>query len=223
MKPSWVVAWLAVALPLAGQDARARLTGRVPTVVLPVLDSMVTEAGDEGIPVEPLIQKALEGGAKGMAPDRIIVAVVASAEQLRSARALLRRTSASQPAGPAEVTAVAAALSRGVSPQLVESLTIALPGEPTGPALHAVADLVGHGLSEDAAVALLLDAAHEGLRGLRLLDVAAAVVQELQRGMSHEVAVARVRDMLPVVPPPPRPAAATMSKARRLTPPAPRP
>lgn len=223
MKRSWVALCLAAAMPLAGQEARARLAGRVPNVALQVIDSIVMEAGDEGIPIEPLIQKALEGGAKGAAPDRIIAAVGASADQLRSARALLRMTSSSQPAGPNEVTAVAAALSRGVSPQLVESLTVALPGEPTGPALHAVADLVGHGFTEDASVELLLSAAHQGLRGLRLLDVAAAVVLELQRGVTREIAIARVRDMLPDVPPPPRPAPSTVSKARRLPPPAPRP
>ncbi len=115
------------------------------------------------------------------------------------------------------------ALSRGVSPQLVESLTVALPGEPTGPSLHAVADLVGHGFTEDASVDLIVDAAHQGVRGLRLLDVAAAVVLELQRGQSRTLAVARVRDMLPNVPMPPRPAPATVSKARRLTLPAERP
>jgi hypothetical protein len=215
--------WLVATAPLAGQEARARLAGRVPSVALSALDSIVAEAGDEGIPTEPLIQKALEGGAKGALAERIVAVVGASASQLRRARALLRLTSESQPAGPAEVTAVAAALSRGVSPQLVESLTVALPGEPTGPALHAVADLVGHGFTEDVSVDLMVDAARQGFRGLRLLDVAAAAVLELQRGESRAMALARVHDMLPNVPPPPRPAPATVSKARRLAPPSQRP
>jgi len=211
--------WLVATAPLAGQEARARLAGRVPGAALPALDSIVLAAGDEGIPTEPLIQKALEGGAKGAPPERIVAAVSLSASQLRRARALLRSTSEGQPAGPAEVTAVAAALARGVSPQLVESLTAALSGEPTGPSLHAVADLIGHGFTEDAAVGLIVDAAHQGLRGLRLLDVAAAVVLELQRGRSRAMALARVQDMLPTVPAPPRLAPATVSKARRLPPP----
>lgn len=217
------VVWLLVALPLSGQETRARLVGRVPHAAIPALDSIVVEADNEGIPTEPLIQKALEGGAKGVPPAGIVAAVGASASQLRSALALLRVESGSQPAGPDEVTAVAAALARGVSPELVSRLTAALPGEPTGPALHAVADLVGHGFTQDAAVDLIVDAARQGLRGLRLLDVAAAVVLELQRGQSREMALARVRDMLPSVPPPPRPAPATVSKARRLSPPDQRP
>lgn len=213
---------LLLTVPLAGQEARARLVGRVPNAALPALDSIVSEADAEGIPTEPLIQKALEGGAKGVPSAGIVAAVGASASHLRSALALLRLSGESRPE-PAEVTAVAVALARGVSPELVSSLSAALPGEPTGPALHAVADLVGHGFAEDAAVDLIVDAAQSGLRGLRLLDVAAAVVQELQRGQTQTMALARVRDMLPNVPPPPRPAPATVSKARRLSPPGERP
>ncbi len=213
---------LLLTVPLAGQEARARLVGRVPNAALPALDSIVGEADAEGIPTEPLIQKALEGGAKGVPSAGIVAAVGALDSQLRSALALLRLSGESRPE-TAEVTAVAVALARGVSPELVSSLSAALPGEPTGPALHAVADLVGHGSAEDAAVDLIVDAAQAGLRGLRLLDVAAAVVQELQRGQTQTMALARVRDMLPNVPPPPRPAPATVSKARRLSPPGERP
>jgi hypothetical protein len=217
-----LLGWLIAAAPLTGQDARVRLLGRVPAAVLPGLDSIVELADDEGIPTEPLIQKALEGGAKGAAPASILAAVGASASQLRGAMTLLRQAGEARP-GATEVSAVAVALSRGVSPDRVAHLTAVLPGEPTGPALHAVADLVGHGFPEDSSVDLIVDAARHGLRGLRLLDVAAAAVLELQRGQNRGMALARVRDMLPNVPPPPRPAPATVSKAHRVTPPAPRP
>ena len=208
---------------LQGQEPRTRLAGRVPPAALSALDSIVLLADHEGIPTEPLIQKALEGGAKGAPPATIVAAVGESASQLRSALALLRQGGESQPSSAAEVTAVAAALARGVSPEQVGNLSAVLPGEPTGPALHAVADLVGHGFTEDSSVDLIVEAARQGLRGLRLLDVAAATVLELQRSQSRALAFARVRDMLPNVPPPPRPAPATVSKARRPTPPTQRP
>jgi hypothetical protein len=92
-----------------------------------------------------------------------------------------------------------------------------------GPALHAVADLVGHGFAERASVDLIVEAARQGLRGLRLLDVAAAAVQSLQRGRTPENALATVRDDLPDIPLPPRPAPATVSKARRPQRPSERP
>lgn len=209
---------IAAAAPLAAQAPRARLAGRVPPATLEALDSIVEDAARTGLPTEPLIQKALEGGAKGEAADRIVTAVGASAAQLRSARALLSSAGESAPTDPREVSAVAAALARGVSPQLVGRLSAALPGEPTGPALHAVADLVGHGFQEDSAVDLMVEAARLGLRGLRFLDVAAAAVQELQRGRSHAAALASVGAALPHVPAPPRPAPAAVSRARRLQP-----
>jgi hypothetical protein len=208
--------------PLAAQNDGGRggdrLVGHVPPATLPALDSIVEDAARAGLPTEPLIQKALEGGAKGVAPDRLVAAVGASAAQLRSASALLRSAGETRPNDPAEVTAVAVALSRGVSPQQVARLGSALPGEPTGPALHAVADLVGHGFAEDSSGDLVIAGAQLGLRGLRFLDVAAAAVQELQRGRSHAAALAHVRAVLPHVPAPPRPAPATVSRARRVQP-----
>lgn len=211
-----------LAAPLAAQSggirAGDRLTGHVPPATLPAIDSIVEEAAQAGLPTEPLIQKALEGGAKRVSPDRLVAAVGASAAQLRSARALLQSAGEARPSDPAEITAVAAALSRGVSPQQVARLSEALPGEPTGPALHAVADLVGHGFAEDSSVDLVIAGAQLGLRGLRFLDVAAAAVQELQRGSSHDAALAHVRSRLPHVPAPPRPAPAAVSRARRVQP-----
>ena len=208
--------------PLAAQGGGGRgsdrLTGHVPSVTLPALDSIVEDAARAGLPTEPLIQKALEGGAKGVAPDRLVAAVGASAAQLRSASALLQSAGEARRNDPAEVTAVAAALSRGVSADGVARLTEVLPGEPTGPALHAVADLVGHGFAEDSSVDLMMAAVQTGLRGLRFLDVAAAAVQDLQRGRSHAAALAHVRALLPHVPAPPRPAPAAVSRARRVQP-----
>lgn len=213
-----VACLLAAATPLTAQAGFARLTGRVPAPAVTAIDSILVAAHREGLPTEPLIQKAFEGGAKGIAPAEIVLAVSTSASQLRSARALLHQAGETQPTDPAEVTAVAAALARGLSPELVGRLTAALPGEPTGPALHAVADLVGHGFAEDSSVDLIVAAAQAGLRGLRFLDVAAVAVQDLQRGRSHAAALARVQKLLPNVPPPPRPAPAAVSRARRVQP-----
>lgn len=214
---------LATTTPLAGQGLRARLAGRVPPGALQAIDSIVMLAGKDGLPTEPLIQKALEGGAKGASRDRIVAAVGAEANQLRVARALLELETTTRPPEPSEVTAVAAALARGVPTAQAERLAAALPGEPPGPALHAVADLVGHGVDDDAAVTLIVEAAHAGLRGLRLLDVAAAVVKAMQRGRTPQAALREVRDDLPNIPLPPRPGAAALSKARRPQPPDERP
>src|SRR5213595_528648 len=72
-----------------------------------------------------------------------------------------------------------------------------------------------HGFDPDSSAGLIIDAARQGLRGERLLDVSTAVLHELQRGHSHAEALAVVRRELPHVPAPPKPAGASVAGARR--------
>jgi hypothetical protein len=214
---------LALAAPLGAQagggsgGARARLTGRVPEVAIAPVDSVVRAAAADDLPTEPLVQKALEGAAKHAPPGQIVEAVAAHADQLRQARTLLQRSGGPAPTD-GEITSVAAAMVRGLPPPLAERIVTVLPDEPPGPALHAVADLEGHGFAEDAAVDLIVAAARVGLRGLRLLDVATAAVHELQRGATHDSALGTVRRALPDVPSPPKPSPAQVNRARRPRP-----
>ncbi len=202
-------------LPLAAQTLRARLAGRIPAAAIAPVDSLVRAAAADGLPTDQLVEKALEGGAKQASSEQIVAAVAQIASQLREARTLLLRSGAPAPLPPAEVVAVAAALVRGLPAALVQRIVAVLPGEPTGPALDAVADMVGHGFVRDSAVDLVVDAVRQGLRGLRLLDVATAAVHELQRGRSHSLALADVRRQLPNVPTAPTPPPAAVTRARR--------
>src|SRR2546430_8146231 len=81
-----------VASPLAAQSVRSRLEARVPMAAVPTVDSLVQVAAREGLPTEPLVQKALEGGAKHVSAPRIGAAAQEMLEQLRDARALLVRS-----------------------------------------------------------------------------------------------------------------------------------
>ncbi len=215
MRSSLPLLLAAAVAPLAAQSMRGRLVGRVPAAAVAPVDSVVRAAEADGLPTEPLVRKALEGGAKQASTDQIVAAVAVVAGELREARTLLLRGGAGAPVPPAEIVAVSAALVRGLPAPLVQRLVEVLPGEPTGPALHAVADMVGHGFAQDSAVDLVVDAVRQGLRGLRLLDVATAAVHELQRGRSHAVAIAEVRRQLPDVPIPPMPPPGTVTRARR--------
>jgi hypothetical protein len=204
--------------PLAGQSTRVRLEGRIPAAALPGIDSLVAQAVAESLPTEPLIQKALEGGAKGIPVDRLVSGVRRGLEQLRGARAIVARATPTRATLDGDVAAVAAALARGLDPRLVERLLAAAPADPPGPVLHAAADLVAHGFPPDSAADLLRTAQREGLRGARLLDVAVAASHELQRegGRTPAEALARVRAMLPDVPvaAPPHPRAVTRRVGR---------
>ncbi len=209
--------WFGLALltgPLAAQSVRVRLEGRVPAAAMAIVDSLVQQATQENLPTEPLVQKALEGGAKHVSVERIVAAVQLRLVQMRDARTLLVRAGHG-PLTAAEVMAVSGTLKRGVPGPVVERLVVALPNESRGSALHAEADLVAHGFDPDSSAGLLVEATRRSLRGGRLLDVSAAVLHELQRGHTRPEALALVRLQLPNVPPAPKPPKASVAGARR--------
>ena len=219
----WVVLACAafLAVPLAAQSVRSRLEGRIPSEAIPAVDSLVQFGSQEGLPTEPLIQKALEGGAKHVAGPRIVAAVQVTLGQLRGARDLLVRAGDQPPVLPAEMTTVAWALRRGLPPPLVERVVAGLARPPRAAALHAVADLVAHRFDPDSAAGLIIEAVQDGVPQERLLDVSAAVLQQVQRGHTRADALAIVRRELPNLPAPSKPTRGNVAGARRPAPPAP--
>jgi len=181
-----------------------KLAGRVPSQAIPAIDSLIAVAVAESLPTEPLVQKALEGSAKGIPTDRLVTGVRRTLGQLREARVLVARALPQQPPPEGHVAAVAAALARGLPAPIAERMLTMAPADAPEPALHAAADLVAHRFNPDSAADLLVEAHAMGLRGVRLLDVATAADQELQRqgGRTPSDALARVRAMLPNVPAP---------------------
>lgn len=206
---------LLVALPLSAQSVRARLEGRVPAASIGAIDSLVQLAAAENLPTEPLVQKAIEGGAKRVSGDRILKAVVLNLDQYRQAKALLARAGDTPPVTPGEVAAVVSARKRGLTVPIVERIVAAVPDEWRGSALHAVADLVGHRFDPDSAADLILEAIRQGMRSARLLDVSSAAIQETQRGRTRTEALLAIREELPNVPAAAAPARAAVQRARR--------
>lgn len=207
-----VLACVATSSPVTGQTTaptghNGKTLDRVPDAARPAIDSLIAVAVAESLPTEPLVQKALEGSAKGVPPDRLVSGVRRGLEQLREARAVAAHALPGQPVPESHVAVIAAALARGLTPEIVERLLTLAPTEPPAPALHAAADLVAHGFNPDSATDLLIEAHNRGLRGERLFDVATAADHELQRagGRTHADALANVRNRLPNVPAPATP------------------
>lgn len=206
MKAALALCLAATALPAQepGQ-AHARLADRVPGAALGPVESLIARSADDGLPVEPLIRKALEGAAKGAAPERIVAAVRLERAALRDAQLLLLHAGAVPPITASEIATVAQAVRRGVPASLIAALAAANPGQPRGLALHALADLMAEGVDADDAYGLVADAARAGVRGERLLDMARVVREEVERGRSVAEAVTRVRTSLPPEAPGPVP------------------
>ncbi len=80
---------LCTALRLAAQDVGARL-GRVPPDAQRAVQEITADAAAHGLPTEPLVQKAIEGGAKRVPAERLIAAVRALAARLAGAADAVR-------------------------------------------------------------------------------------------------------------------------------------
>ena len=76
---------LSTALRLMAQDVGARLDGRVQPEVRRAVQEIAADAAAHGLPTEPLVQKAIEGGAKRVPAQRLIAAVRALAGRLAGA------------------------------------------------------------------------------------------------------------------------------------------
>lgn len=139
----------------AAQDARLaeRLDGATAASVQQVVDS----AKRDGLPTEPLVQKALEGSTLGASDDRIVAAVEALRGQLGRARQALGGK-----ASEAELTTAAGALRAGLPPTALRRLQSLRSGRPLVVPIAVLTDLVAEGVPAEQATQSVLDLAREG-------------------------------------------------------------
>jgi hypothetical protein len=71
-------------------DIASRLARRVSPNVATLVEQLGAEASARGLPIDPLIQKAIEGSAKGVPDDRVAAAVRLVVTQLDAAAVALR-------------------------------------------------------------------------------------------------------------------------------------
>lgn len=176
---------LAAALLAAGV-ARAqdpRLMHRLDSTTLALVGALMDSARTAGLPVEPLVQRALEGAAKHAESERIVAAVRRLAGELGVARAALGNESS-----PAELDAGASALRAGVRPEdltllrqrRTQSLTVAL---------AALTDLVVGGVPPDSAASAVLALAARA-RDDQIADFRRAVERDIALGATPASAAA---------------------------------
>jgi hypothetical protein len=136
---TWALALAAaLPLPLAAQDAR--LTARLDSSTALQVQALVDSARGERLPGEPLVQKALEGSAKGADDARIVAAVRALYGNLRVARSALG-SGATEP----ELVAGVATLRAGGTPDMLATLRRLRPAQSVAIPLGVLTDLVARG------------------------------------------------------------------------------
>lgn len=129
----------------------ARLVGRLSAAARAEVQTVLDSARREGLPLEPLVDRALEGAVKGADDARIVAAVRRLADELAAAREAF---------GPgvadAEVAAGASALRAGARSENLERLRRLRPAQSVTVAAAVLTDLVALGIPADTATAAVL-------------------------------------------------------------------
>jgi len=167
---------------LRAQDARldARLDARTRDAVVSLIDS----ARAEGIPSEPLVQKALEGASKHADGSRILTAVRALSRELGDARAALGPASTE-----AEVIAGASALHVGIAPEALTRMRASRTRGSLTVALAVLTDLVARGVPGDTATNVISALASAGAQDAELLRFQQGVERDIAQGATPSAAV----------------------------------
>jgi hypothetical protein len=187
MKPGMVVLAALVAggpSVLAAQDEiGARLAARgAPAMLIERVRALVADAQEEGLPVGPIENKAMEGLAKRTPADRIPPVLEQVRERLRQGRVETQAAGLTPPPG-AVVAAAAEALGRGMSPEAVRELIRSAPAPETAAAgLTVAASLAAQGLDHRAAVRAVHDAYARGPAPEQLFELPSVVADLTARG-----------------------------------------
>jgi hypothetical protein len=190
-----VVLLLALAAPslvAAQQPVADRLVGRVPPDLNARVSALADSAARRGLPVEPLVQKAIEGSAKAAAPDRILAAVQAVYGRLGRAQAALIAAGELTPSVDA-VDAGAFALAAGLSAGDVESVARACGSRYPAPAtLRVAGTLAAIGVPAAAAVDLVRQTLRSGADESAVLALPGRVEAQVGSGVTPGQAAAQL-------------------------------
>jgi hypothetical protein len=147
---------LVAATPPMARGQEPRLVGRLPDPARAQVDAILNAARTRGLPIEPLVDRALEGAAKGAPPAAIVTAVTRLRDELVVVRGAFGET-----ASTAELTAGTSALRAGATVEELARLRRLRPRQPLTVAAAVMADLVAAGVPADTAVGAVLALAYD--------------------------------------------------------------
>ena len=153
-------------LPATAEAQDPRLIARLDSATQVQVEALVDSARAQGLPTEPLVQKALEGSSKGAPGPRIATAVESTLADLRRAREALGRSAA-----PDEIVAAAAALRAGATAAMVSEIRRVGPHGGVAVPLAVFTDLVAGGMAVDAAWQSVSELADRGGDDQAFLDL----------------------------------------------------
>jgi len=149
--------FVVASVPTTAQAQQAQPKPQLDPRVQAAVDDAVTRAQGQGLPTEPLIDKAFEGTAKHAEPARIVTAVRRLASGLASARQELGEATRA-----ADLVAGAEVLRAGVEPAALAHLRRSRPNASLLVPLVVMADLVSRGVPPNTAADAVLELADRG-------------------------------------------------------------
>lgn len=181
-----VVARALVALMLAAPAAvaqDARLVARLDKSTLDAVTAIVDSARAAKLPTAPLVDRALEGSAKGSDGPKIISAVQQLSVRMASARRALGATATAD-----EIKVAAGALDAGISANDLARLRAASGKRPVTTPLQVLTDLVGRAVPVDAATNVVVQLAKSGVKDPEFALFSRNVRADIDRGADPTVA-----------------------------------
>ena len=161
----------------------SRLASRLDARTRSSVEAIIDSARAASLPVEPLIDKALEGAAKRASGQQIINAVRAFAGQLSEAKRAL-----GTPSTDLELLGGAQAIRAGIPIQQIERLRRARSGAQIATALTVASDLVSREVPVDTAVAVVAGLVQASATDDQLLLVRSDIEADIQNGKPPAVA-----------------------------------
>ena len=175
---------------LGAQDVQALLDRRVSPEVQRAVRGIAADAAAHGLPVDPLVQKAIEGGAKGVPGDRVIAAVRALAGRLAEAKEAVSEAGVAAPSGDV-VEGGADALNAGISKgQVGELVRVSRPPQDPALTLRVAATLAALGVPATQAIQLVQGMISAGRSPSDLLGLPGQVQAGVARGATPAQAAA---------------------------------
>ena len=159
----------------AAQDSR--LAARLDKATFGAVNAIVDSARVAKLPTAPLIDKALEGVARGSDGGKIVLAVHQLSMRMASAKRVLGGA-----ASPDEIKAAAAAIDAGVSERDLARLRAASGKHPVTMPLAVLTDLIGRDVPVPTATNLVLQLARSGVKDSDLALFQRNVRADIDRG-----------------------------------------
>jgi hypothetical protein len=167
--------------PVAAQDSR--LAARLDKPTFEAVNAIIDSARVAKLPTAPLVDKALEGAAKGSEGTKIIVAVHQLSGRLGSAKRVLGPGATAD-----EIKAAAGAIDVGVSQRDLARLRGVSGKRPVTMPLAVLTDLIGREVPIPTATDLVVQLARSGVKDSDLALFQRNVRTDIDRGADPTVA-----------------------------------